>query len=58
MSQNSGKKMPKMNMTQWPFLNVVIPSVTTKVIQKSAYKPPPIPHHITRLRRFAVLLSV
>jgi hypothetical protein len=39
MSQNNGRKKPMMNMTQWPFLIVMIPSV----INRTRYRmmPPP-----------------
>jgi hypothetical protein len=40
MSQNKGRKMPMMNMTQWPFLIVMTP----RVINRTRYRmmPPPI----------------
>jgi hypothetical protein len=36
MNQNSGKKIPMMNITQWPFRIVKIP----RVINRTTYKTP------------------
>jgi hypothetical protein len=48
MIQNKGRKMPMMNMTQWPFLIDMTPRVIMRIKYKRP-KPPPIAYHIELL---------
>ena len=52
MSQNSGRKMPRMNMTQWPLLIVMTPRVIARMSHRMP-KPPPIQYPTTFTSRLS-----
>ena len=56
MSQNSGRKMPRTNMTQWPFLIVMTPRVIARMRYRMP-KPPPIQYATTATFRLSSPLN-
>ena len=56
MSQNSGRKMPRTNMTQWPLLMVMTPRVIARMRYRMP-KPPPIQYATTATFRWSSPLN-